>query len=317
MLSTLSITAPAPGMLRLNGRFAGEVGELPLVLPVAARGALYLEYTPLDDGWQPMARRLVLSGGKPLQLPEGMFGLLWADGLIELELSPRRNPTAEVCSLSLAGVPCRFCTGEENRLEFGALTLNLPERAEPPEAFRTEQGLILLGDWDGGQYALTLSPDLARQTGSLHADQIERESDLVLRAVDDRRDIAGRAELRRWQVSERGLQPLSSEEIWLDGAPRTPTTPEETARFVAEALLLNHPGEAEPFLAPPLLGQLPSLSGFEDCIPMRSGVDGVGLLRRESDHLASVAPLHYRAEPFSGSWRLTELRLGSESSDAY
>ena len=92
MQPTIICTAPVPGMIFLNGRFAGEAaGERPLFAPVAPSGAVYLEYRPLSGGGGGMARRMVFAGGAPLaeslEEAEGLACISWPGGALEVEFS--------------------------------------------------------------------------------------------------------------------------------------------------------------------------------------------------------------------------------------
>ena len=50
MQPTLVLSAPHPGMVYIDGRFAGEVSdEHPLLRPVGVQGPVYLEYRPLSN----------------------------------------------------------------------------------------------------------------------------------------------------------------------------------------------------------------------------------------------------------------------------
>lgn len=315
MLSTLSITAPAPGMIYLNGRFAGEASDdAPLLLPVNGLGAMYLEYRPLREGWLPMARRIVLSHGRPVALPEGIFAILWPSRLLELELAPSRCAPETAEELSLDGLDCRLRRGSRTRLEIRGAEYPLPDDAEPPQLLRLEKCLALAGRSGEGQYLLTLSADASRRTGFLTADRLEWESGEILRATTLQRDVAGHATLERWLADESGLQLLSGEPVWEDGSPRKPASGEEAARAAIEAALLGKMDEADALLSPQLRSQY-SLESIGDicqgCLTMKSAPPGgracIGLLRMEEENFAAVHPLYYEAEKAGGEWLVTAL----------
>jgi hypothetical protein len=74
-------SSDVPGALYLNGRYAGELAaEAETALPVAPRGPLMIEHRPLVSGYLPMARRLTLSGGRPISLSDA-GGWRWPRGL--------------------------------------------------------------------------------------------------------------------------------------------------------------------------------------------------------------------------------------------
>ncbi|MBR1822242.1 MAG: hypothetical protein IJ769_11565, partial [Clostridia bacterium] len=108
MQPTIICTAPAPGMVYINGRFAGEASaERALYLPVAPSGAAYLEYRPLTGAGLPLARRCVFSGGRPLadSLADaaGLSCVAWPGGALEAEFSTSTTSTEPFL---LEGIPC-------------------------------------------------------------------------------------------------------------------------------------------------------------------------------------------------------------------
>ena len=317
MQPTLAIIVPAPGMIFINGRFLGEASsDAPLLAPVHAFGAVYLEYRPLEPGWQALARKLVLSAGKPLAdvLAEDVFAVCWPGNVTEVELAPPRDRAETEETLSLEGISLRIVRGERSRIEVGGLRCPFPENGQTPELRRLSGCAALTGAAGDGRYVLTLSPDLSWQTGFLQAARLEWESAALIRATTLRRDVAGHAVLERWQIDPAGLRLLSAEPTWEYGAPRAPASPEEAARAAIEAALLENDDEAESYLSPSLAARHPldALAGLGTlCLPMKYGAPGnrpcVGLLRVETSGCASVLPVRYQAEKTGGQWRLTEL----------
>jgi len=93
MQPTLVLSASHPGLLYLNGLFAGEISaEAPLIRPVGSRGAVYLDYRPLTNTRQAVVRKLVFSGGAPMaesvEEAENLNIILWPGAVVEVELSP-------------------------------------------------------------------------------------------------------------------------------------------------------------------------------------------------------------------------------------
>jgi len=317
MQPTIAVTASAEGMITINGRFAGEAGEeRPLLAPVAAFGPIYLEYRPLRSGLLPSARKLVMSGGRPLTDSvagaEDLFVILWPGSVTEIEFIPQRLPAETAETFSLDGQPARLVHSSPPRLETAGMSFPLPAGAELPEIRRTEGGYVLTGPAEEGQYLLTLNRDGIRRTGFLRADSFKWESPDTLRAVTSLGDLVGHGTLERWQVEESGLRLLSSEPLPANAV--RPDSPETAARLVVEAALLNRFEEAEALLAPDFAGRelLETLSGLgEWCLPMKYAPPGaacIGLMHLEEGSLAIVRPLYYRAESSEGNWRLTELR---------
>jgi len=318
MQPTLAITAPAPGLLSINGRFYGEISlDEPLFAPVHGFGAVYLEYRPLLPGWQSMARKLVLSGGAPmpdsLAQADDLFVIRWPGGVIEIELSPQQEIEETVEQLTLGGRPFRIIRGKNSRIETGMLSCAFPASGSAPELQMTPGGAILFGNADDEQYVLTLAPDFSRQTGFLRADRIEFESADVLRAITLRRDTAGHATLERWQADASGLILLSSEPVWEDAAPRLPQSPEATALSAVEAALLGFHDEADGHLAPALRERF-SLDAISEacamCLPMKypfaEAWPCIGLLQVDGGNSASVRPLYYQAVLSGGRWLISD-----------
>lgn len=321
MQPTFSIIAPAPGMIFINGRFCGEASPAaPLLAPIQAFGPCFLEYRPLQPGFLPMARRIVMSGGSPLpdSLSEDVFTIRWPGGITEIELSPEEFHRETSETLILDGISLRIIRGEHSRIEVGNLACSVPRAIRTPALCRFNDCIALIGEVDEGRYILTLSTDLSRQTGFLQADRLDFESEDILRAATAKNDIAGHATLERWKLNPQGLQLLSTEPSWIDGAPHSPSNPEETARAAVEAALLGLFEEAGNYLTPALRMQHP-LDRISDagslCLPMKYGVpDGracIGLLQVENDSCAVVHPIYYHTEQSDERWLLTELSLDS------
>ena len=319
MQPTLVITSPVPGMIHINGRFAGEASaDAPLFTPVAAFGPVYLECRPLQPGWLPMARRLVLSGGAPmaesLEQSDDVFAIRWPGGVIEIELMPARDASEHSEPLALGGLNARLIRGRECRLELDGLSCPLPLDAHAPEATRFGDAIALLGQAGDGQYLLTLSENPLRQTGFLRAGRIDFEAAQTVRALTDRRDVAGHGVLERWQLNSSGLALISSDPVWMDGAPRPPASPEQAALAALEAALLGFADEAAEYFVPSASEFFPPdrISELgEIALPMKFGTPGgapaVGLLHVESANTALVRPVFFRAVQSGGQWRLTQL----------
>lgn len=317
MQPTLIITAPVEGMVSINGRFIGEVrADLPLMVPVAPFGAVYLEFRPLAPGFLPMARRVVMSGGTPMAqgLADGLFAVLWPGNISEIELSPEQLPEESPEALMIEDMPCRIVRGRTTRLHLGSSIFELPHGARTPGVRQINGMIALAGSCDGGQYLLLLSHDGRRQAGFLHADRLEWESPSVLRAVTYAGDVAGHGTLNRWQADESGLTLISTESTWQHGIPRRPDTAEEAALAAVEAALLERFEEAESYFIPGAQPSLPLESiprSGKICMPMKYALPGspaaVALLYPEVENLARIRPLYYRAERFHGEWRLAEL----------
>lgn len=311
MQPTLILTAAHPGILYINGRFAGEISsEAPLMRPVGSRGAVYLDYRPLTNACRPMARRLVFSCGGPMaesvEEAEDLSIVLWPGGAVEIELQPRADAAASQ-RFSLAGHAFTL-DADSLRLSCDGRHLStLPEGAQPPQLHSLQGGSALIGRCAGGQYLVTADDSFRMQTGFLRARQLDVESDGRIRAVAAAADLVGHATLETWRLTPEGLMLISSEPAWAHGAPRWPQTPAETARAAVEAALAGLDAEAERYLSPALRSQFP-LTGIREscdlCLEMKYAPPDprpcVGLLTLEGAHMARVRPLYYRASPSGG-----------------
>lgn len=304
MLPTLALHAAHPGILYINGHFAGETGPAqPLLRPVNARGPVYLEYRPLSGGCLPMARRLVFSGGAPMaesaREAEGLNIILWPGGVTELEFMPEeragsaRTFRAMDRSFSLEGGRL-YCEGRQICI--------LPEGAQEPRCMPMAGGVAFMGQCRAGCYLLTMDEACARHTGLLTARQIDPEPDGRVRAICDCGDLVGHATLENWRLTTEGLVRISAESAWAHGAPRWPHTPEETMRAAVEAALAGLDAEAEGYLSP-ILRSREALTGLREkcdlCVEMKYAPPGarpcVGLLRLEEENMGRVQPLYFRA----------------------
>lgn len=322
MQPTIICAAAVAGMVCVNGRFAGEAGpDRPLALPVSPSGPLYLEYRPLSGTAAPLARRLVLSGGKPL--PEsledasGLHCVAWPNGALEIEFSAAgsvREP------FPLEGMPAELLRGERTELRMGALRAELPEGAHPPRLLRLEGAAALLGDVEGGgQYLLALSPDLSEATGLIAADAIEPMEGGLFSGFVPLGDRVGHGRLEQWLVDGAGFRRVSSQSAWSEGAPRWPQTAEDTMIAAVEAMLAGLGEEAAGYLSPVLAAEHPLdavAQACDLCLPMKYGLPDarpcVALLTAENARLATVRPLYYRAEPVGGPqgpWQIAALSL--------
>lgn len=325
MQPTIIISAPQPGIIYLNGRFAGEVSEnMSVMRPVNPQGAVYIEYRPLTNACRSMARKIVLSGGIPLresiEEAEDIFTVAWPNGVLEAELTPEAVLRTVYIPFEAGGRQFAIESGARQRLMLaGHVLAELPEGAEAPEFRRMESGSALLGSCRDGMYLLCTDHDFSHVIGFLTALHIEIESDSRVRALTSRRDLTGHALLESWKLKPEGLVLENSQSAWANGAPHWPQTPAETAYAAAEAAMEELYAEAEEYLTPALRGkQLPQRirEQFDLCTDMKYGVaDGrscIALLRLEGGNFASAHPMYYRASAsggIQGPYRLESLEF--------
>lgn len=308
MQPMLALSASHPGILYINGHFAGELShDQPLLRPIGAQGAVYLDYRPLTNACRAMARRLVFSGGTPMieaiEDAQNLEAVIWPGFVTEIEFSPPADVHAS-SHIQLAGHDF-FLEPDGMRLfKDDQMLCTLPEGAGMPEFRRMQNGCALRGSCADGKYLLTMDEGMNRQTGFLRASQLEIEADERIRAVSHREDLVGHASLEIWRLTPEGLMMISSEPAWAHGAPRWPATPADTARAAVEAALSNMDAEAEGYLSPALRGRVSpaDLRGCCDlCVEMRYAPPDprpcVGLLALEGERIARVRPLYYHAIP--------------------
>ena len=311
MQPTVICTARVAGMIYLNGRFAGEASaERPLFAPVSPGGPLYLEYRPLTAPDGALARRLVFSNGAPLADSladaEGLCCVTWPGGALEIGIDVLR-PAEEV--FALEGLPCLLVKSREPILTLNGVEIALPEGAGRPSLLRLPGAAALLGEVEGGgQYLAALTADLSAQTGLLAARRIDRVDGGVFSVVVASGDSVGHGRLEKWLLDGNGLNRVSSEPTWSEGAPRWPTTAQETLIAAVEAALAGQWDEADGYLRQPLAAARPleHIAEICDaCVPMKYGLPDArpcaGLLKLENAHLATVRPLYCRAEESGGA----------------
>lgn len=305
MQPTIIFTAPIPGIIYLNGRFAGEASaDHPLFAPVSPFGAVYMEYHPLMAGHGSLSWKCVFSGGSLLPdsiaEAEGISAVAWPGGILELEITPLSFSTEHFL---LADMPCILSRGGETQLFISGNHFVLPDNALLPGLQYIHNCPVLSGDIrGGGQYILTMDRDYSRQTGFLAADRIDFEGQDMLHTTISCGDLVGHGRLERWIIEPDGLRRISSEPIWIDGNPHWPQTAEEALRAAVEAALLGLHDESEAYFSPQLraISPMSAISDICDlCVSMKYGLPDsrpcVGLMRMENEHLAYVRPLYYRA----------------------
>ena len=317
-LPMLAITAPVPGMLCVNGRFAGEIApEHPFITPVNPSGAVYCTLFPLVPGRLAVTRRLDFSEGD--FLPEsvgedGLSAVIWPGGVIEAELEPMRVP-AGVCSgyADARGdyILQRGC-GAFLRFPSGRI-LPLPETAGEPQLLTEGETVCVLGDRADGGMFLAAADAEGRTLGMLNADRIEHEDGGAFFASVFSGDTVGHARLEHWTLRADGLVMASWQPAWADGAPHWPGSPQETALAAMEALTADLESEAEGYLAPgmPIAG-LREIAGRCDAFslmkyPPADGSACIAMISVLGKNCARAVPLYFRARPERGvqsKWRI-------------
>lgn len=302
MPPTLVLIVSVPGMVYVNGRFAGEATpDRPLTLPVSPYGGLYIEFRPLVAGFESKAFKAVLSGGQlmadSLCEDAGIFALQWPGPVLEIEISTFKP---EIHFLTIENHPCLMVKNGKTRLFINTLTLTLPDGAEIPRIIHSENIPMLLGNIsNGGQYLMTFDRDFTHPTGTLIADQIDFPDALTLQARQLHRDRLNHGQMDTFKVTPSGLERLASEPFRPSGAPLWPQVPKDILLAGFEALLGHYDSEIESLFVPELFNRLSrsSLESYFDlCLPIRympaDPRPCIGLMKLENAVCGRVFPLH-------------------------
>ena len=213
MQPTLLISANWPGMIYLNGRFAGECSaEEKLIAPVSPAGIGLSGISAADRQRRGAESKDPLCRGKAVGRARDVWALAWPGGAVELELFGEEEPAQE----------------------------EILERIAFPE------GTLLMGARDGEQTAvLKISMGSPGEiAGKQFAAGFRKAAYGSDRSFGSRRPCAHRA----LGGGRGGICAISSENAWMQGAPHWPLTPENTALCALEAEMLGLCGEAENYL---------------------------------------------------------------------
>ncbi len=334
MQPMLMIRSDIPGVVYINGRFAGEAGEDSAVsIPVSSRGTLYVELRPLQGGYLPLARRIALAQGQvvpaSLEGQDGLFLVHWPGAVLDLQLSPEcaRSAPLRAYERLIDGLTVRLLrNGGAARLEISdgaAMAVHpLPDGAQPPELKQLAGGALLFsGPLDeGGRYALVVGRALDPELLRLSALDVEALGDGSVRALVDVDDQVGHVQLMTYRPSASGYELAQAEPMWASGAPKWPQTAEDTALAALQAARLGLVDEAGAYFAAGLPGvggaALAEAARSDGAValkyPLPTGEQAVGLLKLIGDNAAMVTPVSYRALARGGSqgvWRLESLEL--------
>lgn len=320
MQPVVVLSCRTPGILYLNGRFAGEcAAEAPLILPVRPQGSLYLEHRPLARGFAGQAHRVAFTNSVLIaqSVPEGLYAVKWPGYIAELELTPVPFLRAESEFSSMDGLPVAILRKEETSLRIAGQEIVLPNGANLPDThIALGENSCFLGPVGQMRYLACFAGDTFTPMGTVIADDIEIENDKI-RALTRLVDTVDHARIEIWEEQDGNLVLADAEYAWAGGTPSWPKSAEETARAALEAGILGLYEEAEGYLAPRLRGQsliANLVTGFDTCVPLKYALPdsrrATGLLRRESDRCAVVEPVFYEVSPMGGpqgAWALEAL----------
>lgn len=326
MHAVLSVSAAHRGIVYINGRLAGEVGEkMPAVMPVGQFGPVYVQLFPFGGQTPPASARLTLSGGLPV--PNSLEGdcadvIGWPDGLIEIELTAG-GTAFEQYTLELDEVSVLVDRGGARFTSpIGSYLHSLPTTGGC-SLKRHDRGYLLSGSSPlGNDVALLVSPDCSRTLFIAEGDSIEYLSaDDAFSVISELNDLTGHIAVQRWEWTGDEYQAAESTVGFANGVPRQPSSPEETALAAAQAAILGMADEAAGYISEAdrqkVTAVLDEAASYGGAVRLpRPPIDGrpaIGLLREESEGISRVFPLYYGAEAdgSTGYWRLNFLRIAA------
>ena len=289
----LMVVCREEGLVKLNGRLAGQVGpDAPLVTPVGPGAAVYLEYSPFGPGRLPVTRRLLLEGAG--EAGDGVYLMAWPGGVWEAEVEPQ---------------------GAESLLRAES---GLPGYALEPDDERVGAGMMRVGPCrDGGRYAAAWDEGGRRIFCSRCEESYFTQTGEMRLFLRDG-DTVGHARLITLRDGPDGAEVAEVEPMWELGAPRWPDTPHRTALAAAEAAVLGLWDEAEGYLSPEARERLAPVireCGEYQCAaelpaPLPGGRSAVALCRATGKNTGEAQALTYHAVAGGGSqgyWRLDSL----------
>lgn len=323
-MQTIAVfTAPTGGIIKINGRFAGETGpDMPLITPVTPNGILYVEFTPFLCRFRPTAHRFSITGGEfdVKSADAACYMILWPGGICEFAITPPAAYPPESEFSMMDGRSVAILRGEAAILRVGGNSVALPVGAQLPDMHVTENDTeIYMGACPEGRYAAIFSAHDLAPVEAITASTIEREENGILRTKTLLNDTVGHVLVEAYRPSATGMELVSSEYDWATGGPTWPDSPEKTAIAAVEAALLGLDGEATGYISPAVAdkGLLNSIAkNYDAVLPMKYQVSGalpaVGLVKKLTDRAATVTPLRYHAiaaKGQQGMWRLDQLEL--------
>lgn len=311
-MQTIAVfSAPAGGIVQINGRLAGETGpDAPLILPVTPNGTLYVEFSPFSRRFRPSAHKFRFIAGRfdETGADDMCYTMLWPDGICEFALTPPAAYPAESEFTTMEGRPIALLRGEAALLRVGQSSIALPEGAQLPRERMIINGAeIYLGKCPEGMYAAAFTAAGLAPVGAVTATEISAGENGLLRARTDLNDTARHARMDTYRPTAASLEPLQTEYMWSEGGPKWPDSAENAAIAAVEAAMLGLDGEAEGYLAPAMRGKdllRRIASEYDAVIPMRyaapKSLPAVALTKKTSARTAKVTPLYYRAVPEGG-----------------
>lgn len=93
----LYIESRTPGVLMVNGFFCGPLENGGQAFPTGKDAEIYIQLFPFSQEAQPLTVAMRLEGGAVARLEpqEAAYALIWPDGVIQLELTPKTQTAQE------------------------------------------------------------------------------------------------------------------------------------------------------------------------------------------------------------------------------
>jgi len=275
------IVEAAPGIVYVNGRYAGETGGP--VTPLLRDGVCFVEYHQFDKWGAGLAFRLVMKSGMLVDgLPQDVYAVQWPSGLLEIEIHTETDDTPPQILQSLQtpyGMLHVMSRGDALLVGYeGGQATELPvigpffDIRVQTQPHPTMPLIIILGDGDEGAFSLLVrldNPPLLMQTG---AGQI----------------FPGESRIKREYLSA-----------------------SDAARAWLEAVQDGDHAKAAAYLQTPSLQRRFSmqLGDFEQIVPLKTPVPGLapvewGILRLVTPQIAHVEAVGFVCTNTENGWRI-------------
>lgn len=108
MRCMIEMESAVRGLLWVNGQFCGPVDREGQTFPASENAEIFIQFFPLDIKTKPAALEMVLQNGSIARLePETVgYALLWADGVIQLEIRPETDEQPDEQAQGTGGADC-------------------------------------------------------------------------------------------------------------------------------------------------------------------------------------------------------------------
>ena len=167
----------APGIIYINGRYAGEAGGP--VTPLSRDGVCIVEYRQFDKWSAELTFRLVMKGGMLVDgLPQDVYAVQWPSGLLEVEVHTDTDDTPPKILHTLQTPYGKLLIMARDDVLYvgyeGGMATELPvtgpfyDISTRTQPHPTMPLIIIQGEGDDGAFSLLVrldNPPLLMQTG--------------------------------------------------------------------------------------------------------------------------------------------------------